>query len=450
MATLSRTRRPKRRRDQPLARATILRGLLIFAVFLGLTFFALRLYNGVPGVAYKKVFVSVPTVGNLLPHDAVRIGGKRIGQVYSIDLGDDGKPRVRLQLVPGTKLPADTKVAIRANGLLGARFIQILPGKSGDFLANGATISGNEDAFSYGLPEAVDTFDPASRKSIRTIVDQLGAGLLTNGVPLNGLNKDLAVGPRKFGEVAEGILAQDGAAARFIPSLQAALNALEPNKQYNRPFLSHGADAASPFVTERKAVQDTLSKAPATLIAATDGLTRGRPLLASVRELSEAAAVTLPPAPAAFRDLAALMGQAPRPLRDLLPLTRTKLPVAAEGATKVLIDADSKLTPLVNQGINLARPQLKYIGDHACDFINFGAVMRSMTGFGQAGNGPNGRAMAFRLEAVVPQDLREAAGLQAGATFKRVAYEEPCAYLSKTYPSLVGDPLGLELRKGSK
>lgn len=448
MATLRRTRTPKRRRDQPLARATVLRGLLLVALFLGIAYIALRLYSGVPGVKYEKVFVSAPSVGNLLPHDAVRIGGKRVGQVYSIDLGEDGQPRVRLQLNPGTQMPEGTTVSIRANGLLGARFIQLIPGDAEENLPAGATIEADDESLTFGLPEAIDTFDPASRENIQTIIKELSTGLLANGGAINELNRDLAVGPRKFGDVAEGILAQQGAASRLIPSLESALAALEPNRELTRPFLDNGADAAEPIARERAAVQDLLSKAPATLSAATDGLTRGRPLLGSVRELAEAAATTLPAAPQGFNDLAGLMQQAPRPLRDLLPITKTKLPIAAEGATRVLVDADEKLTPVADQGIDLLRPQFDYVGDHQCDVANFGSVMRSMTGFGQAGFGPNGRAMAFRLIAVAPFDFRESVGL--GANVPRDSYSPPCKYLSEDeYPQLSGNPLTLG-RKGRR
>jgi hypothetical protein len=225
--------------------------------------------------------------------------------------------------------------------------------------------------------------------------------------------------------------------------------ALEPNKQYNRPFLQHGADAASPFVTERKAVQDTLSKAPAALAAATDGLTRGRALLGAVREFASAAAVTLPPAPQALGDLSALMAQAPGPLRRLKVSTDVYLPAAAEGAKQVLRGLDP-LLPRLNTTINLLRPQADYLARHGCDVINFGSVMRSMTGFGQTGSGPAGPAMAFRLE-LVAADPASILGVKAneGDTilpFKRDAYEAPCKYLSQPYPLLGQNPLDAPAR----
>ncbi|MEA2169204.1 MAG: phospholipid/cholesterol/gamma-HCH transport system substrate-binding protein [Solirubrobacteraceae bacterium] len=449
MATLKRTSRSRPRRDTPLARSTVLRGTLIFVVFGIFMYFSLTLYNGVPGKGYEHVSISVPTVGNLLSHDAVRIGGKRIGQVQKIDLGNDGRPRIDLQLTPGTKLPKDTTVTIRANGLLGARYVQLVPGKSSDFLADGATIRGGADSFTNGVPEFVDTFDEPTRKSTQDVLRELSTGFVGTGGALNGVVKNLAIGPPKFGDINQAILDRKDSASRLITSLNSAMGALEPNKRYNRPFLQHAADAASPFVTERKAVQDTLSKAPAALAAATDGLTRGRALLRSVREFASAAAVTLPPAPQALGDLSALMAQAPGPLRRLKVSTDVLLPAAAEGAKQVLRGLDPML-PRLNTTINLLRPQADYLARHGCDVINFGSVMRSMTGFGQAGSGPAGPAMAFRLE-LVAADPASILGVKAneGDTilpFKRDAYEAPCKYLSQPYPLLGQNPLDTPAR----
>jgi virulence factor Mce-like protein len=424
----------------------VFRGTLIFIFFGAFVYVALTLYNGVPGKGYKRVSISVPTIGNLLTHDAVRVGGKRIGQVPSSDLGNDGKPRVQLQLTPGTKLPDDTTVTIRANGLLGARYVQLVPGKSTNYLKDGAVLHGGADSFTNGLPEAIDTFDPATRKSLQSVIDELSTGLIGTGGALNGVNRNLAIGPQKFGAINQAILDRTNSASRLITSLDSAMQALEPNKNYNRPFLTHAADAASPFVTERQAVRDTLSKAPATLAAATDGLTRGRRLLGSVREFASAAAVTLPPAPQAFNDLSVLMGQAPGVLRRLRLSSDVLLPAAAEGAKQVLRNADP-LLPRLNQTIDLGKLQTDYVARHGCDIVNFGAVMRSMTGYAQAGSGPAGPAMAFRLEAV-PADPATMLGVQAnpGDTilpFKRDAYERPCKYNSTTYPTFAQDPLGI-------
>jgi virulence factor Mce-like protein len=447
MAARRTSRRSSRRRDQPLARATVLRGSLIFAAFLGILYLAQSLYDGVPTTDYRKVYVSVPTVGNLLSHDAVRIGGTRVGQVHTIDLGDDGRPRVRLQLNPGTELPADTTVAIRANGLLGARYVQLVPGKRSDLLGDGATITGDSRSFTNGLPETLDTFDAPTRKGLQGVTEELSAGVVSQGGSLNGALRGFAIGTPKFVAIVRSVLARDGAASRLIPSLDSAMRSLAANRDTVRPGFTALPRAVRPFVTERDATRATLEQAPATLSATTSGLTRGRRLLGAVRRFAEAAAVTLPPAPDALRDLSVLLGEAKAPLRRLVPDLDRRLPDTAVGVRNLLVDVDKKLVPKATQAVDLSRPQLRYIGKHSCDFTNFGASMRSMTGFSQAGSGPIGPAIGFRLEVAMAAGL-ETLGLDASGPLglgmlNREGYEPPCTYLSKAYPQLTQDPLGI-------
>src|SRR5207253_997437 len=142
-------------------------------------------YNGVPGRSYSTVYVEVPQIGNLLQHDQVRIAGVRVGQVERRSITPDGHTRLALQLEPGVSLPADTTVAIRASGLLGARYVQLVPGRSTRVLASGSTIRAPGSSITIGLPEALDTFDAQTRGALGSTLGELGTGLLGHGTQLN-------------------------------------------------------------------------------------------------------------------------------------------------------------------------------------------------------------------------------------------------------------------------
>lgn len=419
---------------------------------LAIIYLGASLYNGVPTTHYGTAYASLPVVGDLLTHDAVRIAGVRVGQVESIGLGRDEQPRVQLQLDPGTRLPVGTRIVIRANGLLGARYVQLIPGSGQRLLPNGATIHGGAGSFTSGLPEVIATFDARTRDGLTRSIYGLSAGLAGEGGPLNESIHQLSIGTPEFDAIARAVLAHDQAARRLIPALDATLAPLAANRQYVRPGFTALTGAVTPFSTERAAVQAALAAAPATLSTAQSGLGRGLALLSSVRSLATAAAATLPPAPSALSDLSALLAAAPVPLRELVPDLQHRLPVTAAGLQRLLASARGKLVPLVNAGVTVARPQLQYIGQHSCDFKNFAASMRSMTGFGQPGNGPIGQAMAFRLDVALPAG-GEGLGLPASGPlglgeYKRVGYEAPCTYLSRPYPLLTSDPLALARGSG--
>jgi phospholipid/cholesterol/gamma-HCH transport system substrate-binding protein len=430
-------RRRTRRRDKPPALQTLVLGTAVVIALLAGGYELLRLYNGIPLVAYKTAYVDVPNVGNLLAHDAIRIGGVRVGQVLAVDIGADGRPRVELQLDPGTRLPTDTRVAIRANGLLGARYVSLTPGHARTLLADGGTLAGGADSYTYGLPETVAAFDRQARGGLHTMIGALGEGLAGNGATLNAALQNLGTAPGQFDAVARAVLSHTGAAARLVPALDAAMSQFAAVRSYALPFMRYAGDALQPFVSERAATRATIVALPGTLSAAQNGLTRGLHLLSSLRDLSSAAARTLPLAPSGLMQLAGLLREGQTPLRNLDPTVRTLLPPAATSATRALF-ATVPVLPRVKSGVDTARPILAYIGRYACDVINTGAVLRSMTGFAQPGSGPLGPAMAFRLQAVAAPAGLQVVGIKDPIQIlTRSAYEPPCRYLSRPYPQLI-------------
>jgi phospholipid/cholesterol/gamma-HCH transport system substrate-binding protein len=87
-------------------------------------------------------------VGALKPRAPVVIAGVKVGQVSEIDLGDDLRAHVTLDVDGALKLPDDTTAAIRTAGLLGDQFIALEPGASEEDLPPGATISFTQNALS--------------------------------------------------------------------------------------------------------------------------------------------------------------------------------------------------------------------------------------------------------------------------------------------------------------
>jgi predicted transcriptional regulator len=279
-------------------------------------------------------------------------------------------------------------------------------------------------------------FDQQARGGLHTTIAALGEGFAGNGASLNGVLTDLGTSPGEFDALARAILSRQGAAARLAPSLDSAMTQLAAVRSYSQPFMQAAGDAVQPFVTERDATRATITAAPPALSAADDGLRRGLQLLASVRGLSTAAEQTLPLAPAGLTELAGLLRDAQAPLRRAEPTVRTLLPPAATNATRALL-ATEPVVPRVKSGVDTARPILAYIGRYACDVVNTGAVLRSMTGFAQAGSGPLGPAMAFRLQAVALGAGLQVLGIKDTGFLTRSAYEPPCRYLSKPYPQLI-------------
>ena len=67
----------------------------------------------------------------------VRLSGVDIGTVSKLDLLPDFSVKVFMQIDNGIFIPDDSSVAIYTDGLIGAKYIAILPGGSMDYMKNG-------------------------------------------------------------------------------------------------------------------------------------------------------------------------------------------------------------------------------------------------------------------------------------------------------------------------
>jgi virulence factor Mce-like protein len=430
---IGRPARSTRRYDGEPPRRVIARGLVVVGMLAGLTYLAAAFYNGVPGRDYRMVDASVPRIGSLLDHDPVRLGGVRVGQVREIALGPDGSNRLKLQLEPGTRLPEDSSIRIRANGLLGARFVELVPGKSAAELPDGQPIVGDDRALTFGATDALDTFDRETRGALRPLLGELGTGLGGQGRNVNDLLRAGAqeIVPTK--ELFRTLNEADGALDRLLPSLRAGMVPLDDARVPLTQLFTSGDRALRPFVEERDATRASVSAAPGALDAARAGLSAGRPLLAAARSLSRQTNATLPRLPGGLRATSALLREAPGPLdraTDLLDEVPDVVPSVlrvTRATSPLLKPAGALLGDLV--------PVVRTLAPYGCDLENFGAVFRSMTGLGTRNtSGPNGPAMQFRLQAAAPLPT-EALSLQdSTGLLVREGYPAPCKYLSKPYP----------------
>ena len=116
---------------------------------------------GLAAVAYLSVTLgglSLPTrggfevtaafdeIGGLKPRAPVVIGGVKVGQIRSIGLGQDLRPRVLLELQADVKLPTDTSAEILTSGVLGDQYIALQPGAEEDVLKSGDEIQYTQSA----------------------------------------------------------------------------------------------------------------------------------------------------------------------------------------------------------------------------------------------------------------------------------------------------------------
>lgn len=105
----------------------------------------------VGGLAYSgpgglRLVAHFDEIGGLTERSPVVISGVKVGRVDAVELGDDLRARVTLEIDESLELPVDTAAEIRTAGLLGDQFVALRPGAELENLRSGEEIAFTESA----------------------------------------------------------------------------------------------------------------------------------------------------------------------------------------------------------------------------------------------------------------------------------------------------------------
>lgn len=123
-------------------------GAFVLLGLLAITYLSLQ----VGGLALTSrgglvLFATFDDIGGLTSRSPVRIAGVKVGRVEAIELDEDLRARVRMDLDPALALSIDTAAAIRTAGLLGDQFVALEPGAEDATLRSGEEFSFTESAW---------------------------------------------------------------------------------------------------------------------------------------------------------------------------------------------------------------------------------------------------------------------------------------------------------------
>ena len=125
----------------------LLVGLFVLAGLGAIAYLSLS----VGGVSLRRaggltLFADFDETGGLKPRAQAVISGVKVGQVSSIDLDENYRARVQLELDERLKLPTDTSASIMTSGLLGDRYVSLQLGGEQEVLKPGDQITMTESA----------------------------------------------------------------------------------------------------------------------------------------------------------------------------------------------------------------------------------------------------------------------------------------------------------------
>ncbi|MGB0618898.1 MAG: outer membrane lipid asymmetry maintenance protein MlaD [Myxococcota bacterium] len=124
-------------------------GLFVLLGLLALSYLSLQV-GGVELSSGEKIVLEATfdDIGGLSARAPVRVAGVKIGQVSGIDLDEDLRATVRLEVDADVGLSIDSSAAIRTAGLLGDQFIAVELGAEDEVLVDGEAFQFTESALS--------------------------------------------------------------------------------------------------------------------------------------------------------------------------------------------------------------------------------------------------------------------------------------------------------------
>jgi phospholipid/cholesterol/gamma-HCH transport system substrate-binding protein len=114
-------------------------GALVLLVAAWFLVFAYRKVDLNPAQGYSVV-ARFNKSGGITPGSDIMISGIKVGSVHSVKLDSDYYAVVTMTIYPDVPIPDDTEVSINSDGLMGGKYIKLLPGRSAVMLVDGGSI----------------------------------------------------------------------------------------------------------------------------------------------------------------------------------------------------------------------------------------------------------------------------------------------------------------------
>ena len=120
-------------------------GLFVLIGIIALSYISIKLgkMEWVGGGGYQVTAV-FPGVAGLKVGAMVEIAGIEVGRVKSLNLDEDYQARVLLDIDWGVDLQEDSIASIKTKGLLGEKYVEIVPGGADEIIENGGKIQDTE------------------------------------------------------------------------------------------------------------------------------------------------------------------------------------------------------------------------------------------------------------------------------------------------------------------
>jgi virulence factor Mce-like protein len=364
------------RRPPSVASNPVFVGAVTVLVVLVAVLLAYQANQGLPFVPTFELKVDTPNAARLVVGNEVREGGFRIGQVAQIDPipGRTSGAQLTLRLdKSAVPIPRDSTVRIRPRSALGLKYVELLRGKSGATLPEGATIATRADAVGPELDDFFSTFDEPTRENIDRNLDYFGSALAGRG---EAINRTLGATPQLLGDlppVMRTLADPDTRLERLLDETADVTRVLAPLSDTLARGFTGMADTFEALSRDPAALRETIARTPGTLQEGIESLPPTRPFLVELAGISDEVQGTarelrasLPAVNRALRAGTPVLRRTPRFTEDLQGTLRALRSFAKSPTTDITIAGLTDTMRTLN-------PTLRYIGPHVtvCNYFTY-------------------------------------------------------------------------------
>ena len=252
----------------------------------------------------------------LVSGDSVELGGRGVGSVGAIAVAPGGLANVDLEISDTDLVPLHlgTRATIRALSQAGLanHYVELTPGPpSAPSLRSGAVLPVSQTTSMVNLDAILDSFGPVQRANLQRLIADSGQVFAGSGAPAFAQMLDrLDPAMQRFESLTNELAADRGQLVTVIQAGSTASAAIDARSADLASAVANTATSLGAIASQRQALADSLSRAPAVLAAA-------RTTLGDATTALEALRPTL-----------ALVPPAGPPLHGLLTRVNSVLPVA--------------------------------------------------------------------------------------------------------------------------
>jgi phospholipid/cholesterol/gamma-HCH transport system substrate-binding protein len=295
-----------------------------------------------------RVHLTLDNAGQLVKGNQVKVGGRPVGLIESIELQDDARARIEVsiddELAP---LHEGSVMTLRATSLSGIanRYLALEPGRNDmPEIPDGGEVRAEDGREAVDLDQVLNTLDPQTQRDLQAFVQNAGdsfAAARQANAGLEALNPALSQSAATF----RALMRDQEDLERFIVQSAQVVEDVTARPEHLDPLVGNALGSVGALARESAALESSLRRLPPTLRKTNTTLVNLRATLADARPLIRDARPAAPLLSEAFDQL--------RPFaRDARPVvTQARAVIDRAGTRRDLLGLLAGLVRLSRQAV---------------------------------------------------------------------------------------------------